>query len=210
MRTVTLYFDPEYLEDQLKWLPIAHPLVHQLRRSLEEGNKLQLLQLSFYAIRQIMPQLTNLARAPYSALSSFALLSRTSEVFDAVGRLSGVSTQCARPTKIEPRPEILNAVRLLRVNLSRTWTVSEIAREVALSPSQLARLFQKQLGVSPAAYLRQIRADRMAELLATTNLTIKEAAAAAGWRDPATAARSFKHRYGVSPRTFARSYRAPL
>lgn len=209
VRTVTLYFDPEYLDDQMRWLPIAHPLVHQLRRTMDERNELQRLQLGSEAIRQITPQLTNLARASSSALSNFALLSRASDVFDAVGRLSGVSTHGAGPTRSTPRPEILCAMELLRVNLSRPWTVGQLAHEVALSPSHLARLFQAQLGVSPAAYLRQIRADHMAELLATTSLSISEAGAAVGWQDPAFASRSFKQRYGVTPRTFAKTHREP-
>lgn len=209
MRTVTLYFDPEYLGDQMRWLPIAHPLVHQLRRTLDESNKLQRLQLTSKAIRQLTPQLINLASASSSALSDFALLSRTSDVFDAVGRLSGVSTHGAGPTRSISRPEILSAMELLRVNLRHPWTVGQLAHEVAISPSHLARLFQAQLGVSPAAYLRQIRADRMAELLATTSLTISEAGAAVGWQDPAFASRSFKHRYGVTPRAFAKMHREP-
>lgn len=209
MRTVSLYFDPEYLADQMRWLPLAHPLVHQLRRILEERNELQRLQLSFKAIRQITPQLTILARASPSTLSDFALLSRTSDVFDAVGRLSGVSAQGVGPTRSAPRQEIIIAVELLRVNLGHAWTVGELAQEVALSPSHLARLFQAQLGVSPAAYLRQIRADHMAELLATTSLAVSEAGVAVGWQDPAFASRSFKYRYGVTPRAFARFHREP-
>lgn len=209
MRTVTLHFDPEYLGDQMKWLPIAHPLMHQLRRTVDENIKLQRLQLTNEAIRQITPQLTNLARSSSPALSSFALLSRVLDVFDAVGRLSGESTRGAGPTRATPQPEILSAMELLRVNLSHPWTVGQLAHEVALSPSHLTRLFQAQLGVSPAAYLRQIRADHLAELLATTSLTMSEAGAAVGWQDPALTSRSFKRRYGVTPRAFAKIHREP-
>lgn len=207
MHTVTLYFDPEYLDDQMRWLPIAHPLVHQLRRTVDERNELQPLQLGPEAIRQIKPQLTGLARASSAVLSDFALLSLASDLFDAVGRLSGVSTGGAGATRSAPRQEILTAIELLRANLSHAWTVGALAIAVALSPSHLARLFQAELGISPAAYLRQVRADRMAELLATTSLTVSEAGAAVGWRDPAVASRSFKLRYGVTPRAFARLHR---
>ncbi|AZL04297.1 helix-turn-helix domain-containing protein [Brevibacterium aurantiacum] len=62
-------------------------------------------------------------------------------------------------------------------------------------------------GRSPAAFLRQLRADRMAELLATTSLTVGEIGAAVGWRDAAVAPRSFKQRYGVAPRIYASSCR---
>lgn len=207
LRTVTLYFDPEFLGGQVRWLPIAHPLVHQLHRTIGKRNKLQKLQLSVNAIRQITPQLTNLARVSSSALSDFEVLSRTSDVFDAVGRLSGASVHDSGPARLALRKEVQTAIGLMSTNFSRAWTAEFLAREVALSPSQLARLFRAQLGVSPAAYLRQIRADHMAELLATTSLTVSEAGTAVGWKDPAFASRSFKHRYGVAPSTFARAYR---
>ncbi|WP_449278939.1 helix-turn-helix transcriptional regulator [Leucobacter sp. GX24907] len=103
--------------------------------------------------------------------------------------------------------EVLTAIELKDTNLSDPWTAEFLAREVALSPSQLSSLFRAQLGASPAAYLRKIRADRMADPLATTSLTAGEGGAAVGWQDPTFASRSFKHRYGIAPSTFARVYR---
>lgn len=101
------------------------------------------------------------------------------------------------------------ATALLRAELGRQWRIEELAREVAVSPTHLTRLFHAQIGISPAAFLRQLRADRMAELLATTSVTVGEAGAAVGWHDLAMASRSFKQRYGVSPSTYASSYRSP-
>lgn len=207
IRTVTLYIHPEYLDTQLKWLPVAHPLVHQLHRTRDERQALQQLQLEPSAIRQLTPHLARLAQLSAAATSDFSLLSLTSEVFDAVGSLSGAPNGRTASQMSVPRKEIIIAVELLRSNLSRPWKVAELAREIAMSPAHLARLFRDQLGISPAAYLRQSRADRMADLLATTDLTVSDAGAAVGWRDPAIASRSFKRRYGVTPRAFARSHR---
>lgn len=207
MRTVTLYIRPEYLKDQMKWLPAAHPLIHHLHRTRDERQALQQLQLEPSAIRQLTPHLARLAQLSAAATSDFSLLSLTSEVFDAVGSLSGAPKGRTASKMSVPRKEIIIAVELLRSNLSRPWKVAELAREIAMSPAHLARLFRDQLGISPAAYLRQARADRMADLLATTDLTVGDAGAAVGWRDPAIASRSFKRRYGVTPRAFARSHR---
>lgn len=208
IRTVTLYISSEYLDSQLKWLPVAHPLVHQLRRTRHERQVLQQLHLGPSAIRHLTPHLARLAQLSVAATSDFGVLSLASEVFDAVGSLSGASKGPTSSRKSVPRKEVIIAVELLRANLSRPWRITELAREIAVSPAHLTRIFRDQLGISPAAYLRQARADRMAELLATTDLTVRDAGAAAGWRDPSIASRSFKRRYGVAPRAFARSYRS--
>ncbi|MGO2092754.1 MAG: helix-turn-helix transcriptional regulator [Microbacterium gubbeenense] len=108
-----------------------------------------------------------------------------------------------------PRREIVVATALLRAELDRQWRIEDLAREVAVSPTHLTRLFHAQIGISPAALLRQLRADRLAELLATTNMTISAAGAAVGWHDLSTASRSFKQRYGIPPSAYANSYRSP-
>lgn len=207
-RTTTFYIHPDYLADQTRWLDAAHPLVHHLRLVLDGAPGLQALQLAASAVRELTPSLARLARPPNAAVSDFARLAAVSEVFDAVGHLSGTSSGMAIPTQVVPRREVVSAIALLRAGLSRPWRIAELAQEVAISPSQLARLFRSQVGISPATFLRQLRADRMAELLATTDVTVGEAATAVGWSEAAVASRSFKQRYGVSPRAYARSYRS--
>ena len=209
VRTVTLLFHPEYLAEQMRWLSSTHPLVHQLHRSLCDQPAPQFLQLAPSIMLQLTPLLTRLAHVSTQASTDFATLSLVSAVLDAVGRLSGVSTGNVDPTAAMPRREIVMATALLRAELGRQWRIEELAREVAVSPTHLTRLFHAQIGISPAAFLRQLRADRMAELLATTSVTVGEAGAAVGWHDLAMASRSFKQRYGVSPSTYASSYRSP-
>lgn len=45
-------------------------------------------------------------------------------------------------------PEIKEAIRLLESHLDRPWSVQALASIVALSPSQLTRLFTKHAGTS--------------------------------------------------------------
>ena len=79
IRTVTLYIHPEYLNDQMKWLPIAHPLVHHLHRAMAERHALQQLQLKPSTVQQLTPQLARLARPSSGVSSDFTLLSLASE-----------------------------------------------------------------------------------------------------------------------------------
>lgn len=98
-----------------------------------------------------------------------------------------------------PRREVAEAVRLVREEHDRFWSVEMLARHVALSPSQLTRLFNRHLGFSPGKFLRHERIRRMARLLIVTDLSVSEAALRAGWRDSSSACRAFRLDRGVSP-----------
>lgn len=205
VRLVNLYIHPSYLREQLSWLPLTYPLAHQLRRAFDASASIQLLCASPEAIRKLTPTLVGLARTP----ADNEVLEHTAHVamlFDAVARAANSGRQQNRSqasTIIAPRREVTAAVSLMRGRLSHPWTVDEVARHVALSTSQLTRLFRDQLDVSPAAYLVQLRIDQMAELLATTHISVTQAARAVGWANIRSAARAFKRRYEVSPREFA-------
>jgi transcriptional regulator GlxA family with amidase domain len=58
--------------------------------------------------------------------------------------------------------------------------------------------------MSPMAYLRRMRVERMARLLTATDLSIAETARSVGWPDPDYASRCFHASYGVSPTEYRR------
>lgn len=94
---------------------------------------------------------------------------------------------------------VRRATALLRENLDTAWTITMLAQTVAISRSQLTRLFQQHLQTSPAEFLRTERARRMAELLTSCNDTVEIIAREVGWSDPSHASRSFRQAYGMSP-----------
>ena len=61
------------------------------------------------------------------------------------------------------------------------------------------RAFDATVGTSPMAHLRQMRAERMARLLASTDLSVAEAARPVGWTNQFHASHIFHDAYGVSP-----------
>lgn len=59
------------------------------------------------------------------------------------------------------------------------------------------------------AFLRKMRAERMARLLADTDLSVAEAGRSVGWRDPNYASATFHDHYRVSPTEYRRRHAPP-
>ncbi len=68
------------------------------------------------------------------------------------------------------------------------------------SPDYLRKLFQKETGETPLAFLTRLRLSYAKALLDTGNFNVKEASLASGIKDPLYFSRCFKQRYGVSPK----------
>lgn len=103
----------------------------------------------------------------------------------------------------------MTAIQVLRPRLAEQWTLDALSAEVHLSRSQLVRCFDSATGMSPMAYLRKMRAERMARLLASTDLSVAEAARSVGWKNQFHASQCFHAHYGVSPTEYRRRQPAP-
>lgn len=89
------------------------------------------------------------------------------------------------------RGHAVTTIKMLDGRLAKPWTLSALAEEVHLSRSQLVRSFDATVGMSPMAYLRRMRVERMARLLVSTDLPIAEAARSVGWRNQFHASQCF-------------------
>lgn len=107
------------------------------------------------------------------------------------------------------RGHVVIAVNLLRSRLAEPWTLDALAGEVHLSRSQLVRSFDATTGLSPMAYLRQMRVEQMARLLASTDLSIAETARSVGWRNQFHASQCFHSHFGMSPTQYRRCQLPP-
>lgn len=92
----------------------------------------------------------------------------------------------------------------LEANLGRNLDMRAIAREAALSPFYLTRLFKAQYGIPPYRYLIGLRIQRASELLRDSSLTVTQICHRVGFNSLSHFITTFRHEVGVSPSAYRR------
>lgn len=92
---------------------------------------------------------------------------------------------------------VAEAVRLIEASDERV-VLDDLARAVGYAPHHFHRLFKRDTGLTPAAYARKLRADRLALTLAGEG-SVTEAIYAAGYEAPSRAYADAKARLGMTP-----------
>lgn len=82
--------------------------------------------------------------------------------------------------------------------------VAAIAREAGVHPVHLARVFRRHSGVSLGAYVRGLRLERAAALLASSEEPISDIAVDCGFADQSHLTRAFRRRTGMTPALYRR------
>lgn len=203
VKTLTVYADTEFMMQQALWVPPIRQLLVSLNLLDSPIETLRVLRLGPERVQSVSMLMHSLAALQRSGEQDFAFMARLADVF---GALSTADAAVVGPVveRVATRDRHLNcAIYLLHEQLDRQWMITDLASEVALSPSQLTRVFRDGLGTTPAEYLRCIRVEAMARLLTTTDFGVAEAARKVGWGDLSHASRAFKRHHGVAPSRYA-------
>ena len=94
----------------------------------------------------------------------------------------------------------------LSMHFHEAITMQEVADRVYLSKSHLSREFQKHMGISFSDYLRKLRLNRVAYLLARSEKTITEIALDSGFSNINTMIINFHEEYGETPGVYHRKH----
>ena len=106
-----------------------------------------------------------------------------------------------------PRQSALRAVtEAIAANPAADHSVKSLAAQASLSTRQLARLFQSELGTTPARYVEMVRIDAARAAL-DAGRTVTDTAHVAGFGSAETLRRVFVNHLGVSPKAYRDRFR---
>lgn len=99
---------------------------------------------------------------------------------------------------------VTRALHIIENQLAGPLTASEVSHTLRLNPDYLGRVFRHAIGESLGAYILRRRMVQAKNLLLGTEMTVKEVAAATGFRDALYFSRMFKRHEGFSPTEYVR------
>lgn len=140
-------------------------------------------------------------------LADRANVSSTAAVGHLLVILGAVADAVPVPMVNDAHPVVLDAVRRLESDLTRDWTVPELARAVGVSDGHLSRSFHRAFGAAPIQVLSGLRAERAAAHLIASDAPVSTIGRRVGWPDPNYFARRFKAVHGVSPSEYRARFR---
>ncbi len=94
------------------------------------------------------------------------------------------------------------AEEMLRAHFAEHLSLSLISGVIGVHPVHLAREFRKHYHSTVGEYLRRLRIEYTIRELATSDASLVELAAAAGFSDQSHLSRTFKRHTGMSPATY--------
>jgi AraC-like DNA-binding protein len=105
---------------------------------------------------------------------------------------------------IAAHPAVIQAKELLEHQCHRAWTLAALGQVCGMSPTHLAELFTRDVGVPPRQYLLQARIERAKHYLAQRSVPITALGLELGFSSSQHFAATFKRITGQTPREFIR------
>lgn len=103
---------------------------------------------------------------------------------------------------------VLRVVRSIADDPTAPVTLAALARRAHMSRHHFARSFRRDMGLAPMAYVRQLRAERAALLLQSTDRSIAEIAFACGFGSAGRLSEAFQACFAKSPSRWREEQRA--
>lgn len=207
-----LHFTNLYLTTELLGMAAAHPMLATTMQpvlgALATRGSTLARELTAPQATALQHTLTRIAERPHPTL--LGQLSEFIALMDQLIRFWGTAAPIATAPiahehaalggdMLRYSTRVSHAVSLLHDQLDQPWTIARLSSALNTSASQLTRAFRADLQLGPMSYLQRLRAERMAYLLRTTQLTVSAAGRAVGWHDPGYASRRFSAHWGASP-----------
>ena len=107
-------------------------------------------------------------------------------------------------SRIERNPPqwLRQAREVIHERFKEQLSLFNVAEQVGVHATHLAKMFRKHYGCTVGDYIRTLRLDHAAQLVARSEKTLSTIALAAGFYDQSHFAHRFKLRFGVPPGVF--------
>jgi AraC-like DNA-binding protein len=102
-------------------------------------------------------------------------------------------------------PQVGRALALIHGEPDKSWTVEDLARDVAMSRSAFAEHFSALVGEPPIQYLARWRLGLAAQALRAGSEPITRIAGRSGYDSDAAFSRAFKRQFGMPPAAWRRA-----
>ena len=99
-------------------------------------------------------------------------------------------------------PVLVKAIEYIEQNCAENFSVSDLAQHCFVSESRLHHIFTEKLGTTPIKYRNQIRVERAAHDLRSTDMPIEEISSKHGWGSPTYFRETFKEYSGLTPKEY--------
>jgi transcriptional regulator GlxA family with amidase domain len=106
------------------------------------------------------------------------------------------------------RPGIRELQSWIADHLDADLSVPALAERTFMSPRNFSRVFGREVGATPAAYVESVRVEHARTLLETTDLQVEEIARRCGFGTVETLRRAFGRRVRVSPSDYRERFAA--
>ena len=131
-------------------------------------------------------------------LSSSDLQKDTYQIFAYVYQLFSLLTGSEKKTG-KNRDYAQYAIRYMNNNYTENVRIDDIADALHLERTYFTKLFKKETGLTPVAYLSKLRIQKACRMLCEYTMSIGEIAASVGFDDAFYFSRKFKKIMGISP-----------
>ncbi|MFD9130569.1 GlxA family transcriptional regulator [Kitasatospora sp. NPDC059571] len=121
------------------------------------------------------------------------------------GGQSQFSVPISRPAT--SRRDIDELRRFIADHLTADLPAAVLAARMSLSERHFARVFTRETGTTPAAYVEALRVEAARRLLETTDQPLDRVARATGLRSVETLHRAFRRQLGTSPAAYRQRFR---
>lgn len=215
----TIYADPDYVLDQVRWQYAS--LVPDRHAAQDFANTIytepaQVLRLGEDRAGMLMPWLDELVSLSvdghfiqhfFRIQALWFSIAHLIAPFITISPIRMTPSQHAHVRPVLPRTRRFAPLRsearqvadMLRGAPTEHWTLELLAKRVHLSRSQVSRVFADAYGKTPLAFLTMLRAEQLAKLLRETDIPVEVAMKQVGWFSRGHAARTFQQYVGVTP-----------